>query len=112
MLGQAAAAAMLARRQDDGSDHPEPRIGIDFIPGDGPGQWRQEPISRNPLALGAHWGEVDPFVLQSSDQFRVPPPPALSSGAYAVAFDEVKALAKSPRAVCAAAGAVRRSPGG
>ena len=83
---------MLARREDDGSDHPEPRIGIDFIPGDGPGQWRQDPISKNPLALGAHWGEVDPFVLQSSDQFRVPPPPALSSRAYAVAFDEVKAL--------------------
>jgi hypothetical protein len=91
-LGQAAAAAMLARRQDDGSDHPEPRIGIDWIPGDGPGQWRQDPISKNPLALGAHWDEVDPFVLQSSDQFRVPPPPALGSRPYAAAFDEVKTL--------------------
>jgi hypothetical protein len=91
-LGQAAAAAMLARRENDGSDHPEPRIGIDWIPGDGPGQWRQDPISKNPLALGAHWGEVEPFVLQSSDQFRVPPPPALNSRQYTAAYDEVKAL--------------------
>jgi hypothetical protein len=91
-LGQAAAAAMLARRENDGSDHPEPRIGIDWIPGNRPGQWRQDPISKHPLALGAHWGEVEPFVLQSSDQFRVPPPPALSSQQYAAAYDEVKAL--------------------
>ena len=28
-----------------------------------------------PLALGAHWGEVRPFVLASAGQFRVPPPP-------------------------------------
>jgi PAP2 superfamily len=91
-LGQAAAAAMLAHRENDGSDHPEPRIGIDWIPGNGPGQWRQDPISKHPLALGAHWGEVEPFVLQSSDQFRVPPPPAPSSRQYAAAYDEVKAL--------------------
>ena len=91
-LGQAAADAILARREDDGSDHPEPKIGIDWIPGDGPGQWRQDPISKHPLALGAHWSEVDPFVLESSEQFRVPPPPALSSRQYAAAFDEVKAL--------------------
>ena len=71
-LGQAAAAAILARREDDGSDHPEPKVGIDWIPGDGPGQWRQDPISKHPLALGAHWSEVEPFVLESSEQFRVP----------------------------------------
>src|SRR5439155_26923300 len=37
-----------------------------------------------------HWGAVKPFVLQSSDQFRVPPPPAMTSGAYASAYEEVK----------------------
>jgi hypothetical protein len=42
--------------------------------------------------MGATWGDVKPFVLRSGSQFRVPPPPALDSRAYAVAFDEVKRL--------------------
>ena len=28
-----------------------------------------------PIALGAHWGECIPFVLNSTSQFRAPPPP-------------------------------------
>jgi hypothetical protein len=91
LLGRRAAAAILARRADDGSQHAEPRVGIDYIPSDVPGQWRQDPISLIPLALGAHWDDVEPFVLESADQFRVPPPPALGSQAYADAFNEVKA---------------------
>jgi hypothetical protein len=91
-LGQRAAAAILARRAGDGSEHAEPRVGVDFVPGDAPGEWRQDPISLIPLALGAHWGGVTPFVLDSADQFRVPPPPPLDSSEYAVAFEEVKRL--------------------
>jgi len=45
-----------------------------------------------PIALGAYWDEVKPFVLERADQFRVPPPPRLDSREYAVAFDEVKVL--------------------
>jgi len=91
-LGHRAAAAILALRANDGSQHAEPRIGVDFLTGDGPGEWRQDPISQLPLALGAYWGEVRPFVMASSAQFRVPSPPALASLAYAVAFDEVHRL--------------------
>ena len=91
-LGHAAARAILARRVDDGSRHPEPYVGVDFITSDAPGKWRQDPISQSPLALGAHWGEVAPFVLRSGDQLRVQPPPDLDSRAYAVAFLEVKAF--------------------
>jgi hypothetical protein len=91
-LGQQAAAAILALRTEDGSQHAEPRVGVDFITSDEPGQWRQDPISLIPLALGAHWGGVRPFVLTSTDQFRVPPPPALDSAEYAAAFEEVKAV--------------------
>jgi hypothetical protein len=91
-LGRAAASAILARRENDGARHPEPRVGVDFITGAAPGEWRQDPIGQSPLALGAHWGEVDPFVLRTADQFRVPPPPALRSRQYAAAFNEVKAL--------------------
>ncbi len=91
-LGRRAAEAILALRANDGSQHEEPRIGIEFFPSDARGKWRQDPISRNDLALGAFWGGVRPFVLRSSEQFRVPPPPALESPAYAAAFNEVKQL--------------------
>jgi hypothetical protein len=91
-LGQDAASAILAARASDGSQHSEPRIGADYFPGDAPGEWRPDPISQHPLALGARWGEVAPFALESAAQFRAPAPPALTSTLYAVAFDEVKSL--------------------
>ncbi|MGH9869782.1 MAG: vanadium-dependent haloperoxidase [Candidatus Polarisedimenticolia bacterium] len=91
-LGRRAAARILEMRSDDGSFHPEPLLGVGWFPGDLPGDWRQDPISLNPFAMGAHWGEVRPFVLTSSDQFRVPPPPPLDSDEYAAAFSEVKEL--------------------
>ena len=91
-LGHRAALAILAMRENDGSEHAEPRVGVDFITGDEPGQWRQDPISLIPLALGARWAEVKPFIMKSANQFRVPPPPALDSAEYTAAFDEVKQL--------------------
>ena len=91
-LGSQAAAAILALRADDGSQHSELRVGVNYIPGEEPGEWRQDPISQSPLALGALWGEVKPFALRSGHQFRVVRPPLLASPEYAVAFDEVKRL--------------------
>jgi hypothetical protein len=91
-VGRAAAASILDARADDGSDHAEPVLGVDYVPGTAPGDWRQDPISRHPLALGARWGAVRPFVLAAGDQFRVPAPPAMASAAYAAAFDEVRRL--------------------
>ncbi len=91
-LGKRAAEAVLAMRAGDGSDHSEPILGVDYIPGTGPGEWRQDPISLLPIALGARWEEVTPFVIPSADSFRVPPPPALGSPEYTAAYDEAKAL--------------------
>jgi len=91
-LGRRAAAAILALREGDGSDHPEPLMGVDYIPGDEPGLWRQDPVSLIPLALGGRWGEVTPFAMESAAQFRAPEPPALDSPEYAAAYDEVKRL--------------------
>lgn len=91
-LGHLSASMVLALRRSDGSQHVEPRVGIDFNTSGDPGKWRQDPISLIPLALGAHWGGVKPFVLQSPEKFRVPPPPELGSTEYASAFDEVKRL--------------------
>ncbi len=91
-LGRRAALAILGMRSADGAQQPEPRMEQDFIPSDQPGWWRRDPIGMAPIALGAHWAEVDPFVLPSADQFRTPPPPDLTSAAYTAAFNELKAL--------------------
>jgi hypothetical protein len=91
-LGHRTAAAILAMRLDDGSQIPEPRIGVDYFPSDQPGHWRQDPISLIPLALGAHWGECIPFVVTSPSQFRAPPPPDMTSAEYTDAYNEVKNL--------------------
>ncbi len=74
------------------SEIPEPRVGVDYFPSDLPGHWRQDPISLIPLALGAHWGECRPFVLQATNQFPLPAPPAMTSAAYTTAYNEVKNL--------------------
>ena len=91
-LGHRAAAAVLAGRAGDGSEIPEPQLGAGWTTSDQPGHWRQDPISRSTAALGAHWGEVRPFVLTSGDQYRVPPPPSMTGPEYAAAYDEVRRL--------------------
>ena len=91
-LGKRAASAILAARANDGSQRPEPHVNIEFLTSNDPGKWRQDPISLIPLALGAYWDEVKPFVLERADQFRAPPPPRLDSADYAAAYNEVKTL--------------------
>lgn len=91
-LGRQTAAAILAARANDGSQRPEPHVGVEFLTSNDPGKWRQDPISLIPLALGAYWSGVKPFVLERADQFRVPPPPGLDSAAYAAAYNEAKTL--------------------
>ena len=91
-LGRRVAAAILAQRLGDGSEIPDPRVGVTWITSNLAGHWRQDPISLIPLALGAHWGECRPFVLQSTHQFRCPPQPPMTSDAYTAAYNEVKNL--------------------
>ena len=91
-VGSRAAAAILGLRANDGSQVAEQLYGSEYTPVPGLGKWRQDPIAQQPIALGSLWGQVKPFVLESAGQFPAPPPPALNSGAYATAFDEVKRL--------------------
>jgi hypothetical protein len=91
-LGRNVAAAILSLRSNDDSSIPEPTIGVGFTPSLLPGFWRADPISLKKIALGAFWGEVAPFTMSSSDQFRAPVPPALDSTEYTGAYDEVKAI--------------------
>jgi hypothetical protein len=85
----------MALRSGDGSEIPEPRVGTgpgEYVTSNDPGRWRKDPISLIPLALGAHWSECATFALESSSQFRAPPPPAMNSAAYTAAYNEVKSL--------------------
>jgi PAP2 superfamily len=91
-LGRRAANAILELRNNDGSQIPEPRMGVSYFPSDQPGFWRQDPVGQQPIALGAHWGECRPFVLQTGNQFRVPPPPAMNTQQYADAYNEAKSV--------------------
>jgi hypothetical protein len=91
-VGKEAARAILAMRANDHSDIADPVMHSEWPTSDAAGHWRQDPIGLGPVALGAHWGEVTPFVLYSPDQFRTPAPPRMSSAAYTAAYDEVKAV--------------------
>src|SRR5437773_1816219 len=39
-----------------------------------------------------NWPDVRPFALETGDQFRPPPPPAVTSPRYTTDFDEIKSL--------------------
>jgi hypothetical protein len=86
-VGEAAAAAMLAVRADDGSGDPMP-----YTPGTGPGVWRPFPDTQVPLLPG--WGQVRPFGIESGSQFRLQAPPQLQSEKYAIDLNEVKLLGR------------------
>src|SRR6266702_350643 len=62
-----------------------------FVPQAGPGEYQLTPPNF-PTPVFTHWEHVEPFVLDSGDQFRVPPPPAVTSAHYADDFNEVKSL--------------------
>jgi hypothetical protein len=92
LAGKRASAAILNLRKADGSQHKEPVLGVDYNTSNDAGHWRQDPVSHSTVALGAHWGAVKPFVMKSGEQFRAPPPPAMTSAEYTEAFNEVKRL--------------------
>jgi hypothetical protein len=90
--GEAAAAAMLAERANDGRYGP-----FRFTCGDDPGEWRPATSTvcttpSGPSDPNAWVARVEPFVLESTSQFRSKGPHALTSGAYAKEYDEVKSL--------------------
>jgi hypothetical protein len=91
-VGKEAAKAILAMRANDNSAGADPKMDGEWPTSNQPGHWRQDPIGQAPIAMGAHWGEVTPFVLYSPSQFRTPAPPAMNSAAYTTAFNEVKSL--------------------
>ena len=80
-VGEAAAAAIIAARQDDGRNA-SVLLDVDIAPG----VWRQTA----PMVV-AWLGFVTPLTLESQTQFVLPGPDDLGSAAYADDFLEVKA---------------------
>ena len=85
--GEAAAAAMLAARENDGYF-----ASFDFslVIGPDAGDWR--PVTPTALDPDASVGNAKPFLIESPSQFRSKGPNALTSKKYAKDFDEVKSL--------------------
>ncbi|MEX0702555.1 MAG: phosphatase PAP2 family protein [Planctomycetales bacterium] len=77
---------VLALRADDGADETVP-----YEPVAECGRWRPTPPGFG-SPLFAQWAHLDPFAIESGDQFRVDPPPDCTSAAYAFAFEQVKEL--------------------
>src|SRR5262249_58676567 len=65
--------------------------GDSYTQGAGSAFWIPTPRAFLPALLPG-WGMVTPFLLESGDQYRLGPPPALTSGQYTLAFQEVKTL--------------------
>ena len=86
-VGIEAANAILAARADDGADGTPPV----FVPASGPGEYQLTPPNFQPPVF-THWANVRPFALETGDQFRPPPPPAVTHPRYTADFDEVKSL--------------------
>jgi hypothetical protein len=87
-VGEAAAAAMIARRAADGSAPPAFHVPS----GVAPGEWQLTPGCPPAGGVLAHWGQVIPFGIPSAELFHSAPPPPLSSRRYARDLNEVKAV--------------------
>jgi hypothetical protein len=86
--GNAAAEAMIAARQDDGRFGPS-----QWTPNSNAGHWQPlQPSGASPLDPTPWVGGVQPFLLESSSQFRTAGPNDLKSAAYAADYNEVKGL--------------------
>ena len=87
-VGEAAAAAILGLRADDGAVGPF----LNFAcPQDtSPGEYQCTPGT--PFIVFEGWEDVTPFVLHDSSQFRPGPPYKVDKKRYTADFNEVKSL--------------------
>ena len=110
-FGAIISAKIVSLRDADNSDFDEPEYGDGGAVADGAttwfntpvnggstniGEWEPDPTTPNDtLALGASWGAVTPFFLETGNQFRVPEPALPGDDAYTQAYQEVAGLGGS-----------------
>lgn len=91
-VGQTVANYVIAARANDGSQIDAVGQPVNYTFGQQPGQWRSDPLHPNAKPLTPDWGSVTPFVMTSATQAGASPPPAITSLAYAKAYEQVKSL--------------------
>jgi hypothetical protein len=85
-VGEAAAAAMIELRANDGSTPPE-----FYLPtSSAPGQWQTTPTCSPQGGVFLHVRNMTPFAILRGDQFRADEPPALRSLEYTRDYIELK----------------------
>jgi len=84
--GEAAAAAILSARFNDGATPAQ-----NYLPSSNdPYQWQLTPSCPAAGGVFANWPNLRTFGIANAVDFRADPPPALDSTLYAKAFNEVK----------------------
>jgi hypothetical protein len=86
-VGEAAAADIERLRANDGRDAATPVFGAGPLT---PGQWVWAPPPSLQVAQTPWLATMQPFMLDSTSQFRAPPPPALTSPEYAADLNETE----------------------
>jgi hypothetical protein len=84
--GEAAAAAMITARLNDGSAPPEFYVPESLAPG----VWQLTPSCPAAGGVFLQWRHVTPFGIDNAGDFLAEPPPALTSSRYAKDYNEVK----------------------
>jgi len=98
-VGEAAAADIAALRANDGRDGPSPAgLGAPTVPVQ-PGHWVWAPSPSLQIAQTPWMATMEPFMLESTSQFRAPPPPALDSPTYTANLNETEAYGSATSTV-------------
>jgi hypothetical protein len=84
--GEAAAAALIAARADDGLE-----ANVPYVPGSGPGVWQPTPPKFLP-GVTPWLGQMRPFTMTSASQFRPEGPATLSSDEWEDDYNQVRTL--------------------
>src|SRR5437667_11544268 len=88
LVGRPVADRLLALRSNDGANA-QPIL---YVFGSAPGDYRSTPPNFPPQPQFTHCAHVTPFALERANQFRLGPPPVLTSDTYSEAFNEIKSL--------------------
>jgi hypothetical protein len=85
-VGEAAARAMIELRADDGSAPAQ-----FYVPASAEaGEWQPTPSCPPAGGVLLQWAKLRPFAIESTDQFRSAPPPALTSKRYTRDYWELR----------------------
>ncbi|MCW5515424.1 vanadium-dependent haloperoxidase [Muriicola sp. Z0-33] len=93
-LGKATATSILGMRKGDTYNEEAEYTWHPMAPGVY-AEFSEHSGTPEGFIFGAGWSRARTFMLKSSDQFRVPPPPEINSADYTKAFNEVKEVGGS-----------------